>query len=53
MRILVTGGGGFVGSHLVERLQRDGHDVVSARRNDYDLTRWDDAERLTATHVPR
>jgi GDP-L-fucose synthase len=46
MRILVTGGGGFLGSHLVERLEADGHDVVSARRADYDLTRWEDAERL-------
>ena len=45
-RILVTGGGGFLGSHLVERLERDGHDVVAARQVDYDLTRGEDAERL-------
>ncbi len=27
MQLLVTGGGGFIGSHLVERLVRDGHRV--------------------------
>ena len=46
MRTLVTGGGGFLGSHLVERLEADGHDVVVARRADYDLTSMEDAERL-------
>jgi GDP-L-fucose synthase len=46
LKTLVTGGGGFLGSHLVERLQADGHDVSVARHADYDLTRWDDAERL-------
>ena len=46
MRALVTGGGGFLGSHLVERLQAAGGDVFIARKADYDLTRWDDAERL-------
>jgi GDP-L-fucose synthase len=51
-RVLVTGGGGFLGSHLVERLEREGHDIVVARRHDYDLTRYDDAERLFAEARP-
>jgi len=46
MRAAVTGGGGFLGSHLVERLQNDGHDVFVARRADYDLTIEGDAARL-------
>ena len=45
-RALVTGGGGFLGSHLVEQLRSRGDDVFVARRNDYDLTRFDDTERL-------
>jgi GDP-L-fucose synthase len=52
MNILVTGGGGFLGSHLVERLRADGEDVFVARRADYDLTRQGDAERLFAEAEP-
>jgi len=52
MRVLVTGGGGFLGSHLVERLRADDHDPFVARRVDYDLTHWDDAKRLFAEAKP-
>jgi GDP-L-fucose synthase len=50
--VLVTGGGGFLGSRLVERLTNAGHDVFVARRRDYDLTNWDDAARLFASAKP-
>jgi GDP-L-fucose synthase len=46
VRILVTGGGGFLGSHLVARLEDGGHDVVVARSADYDLRHEDDVARL-------
>jgi GDP-L-fucose synthase len=52
MRTLVTGGGGFLGSHLVERLQAEGIEPFVARRRDYDLTREVDAERLFAEARP-
>jgi GDP-L-fucose synthase len=46
MRVLVTGGGGFLGSHLVERLRAEGIEPFVARRRDYDLTVTGDVERL-------
>ena len=52
MRILVTGGGGFLGSRLVERLRSGGHDVVAARRRDYDLTSMGDTARMFDDHAP-
>jgi GDP-L-fucose synthase len=52
VRTLVTGGGGFLGSHLVERLRREGDDVVAPPRSEYDLTRMDDAARMFAEHEP-
>ena len=51
-RVLVTGGAGFVGSHLVERLREDGLDPFVGRSSEYDLTVWDDAERLFAEARP-
>src|SRR5437899_833918 len=29
MRTLITGGGGFIGSHLCERFLADGHEVIA------------------------
>ena len=52
MRVLVTGGGGFLGSHLVDRLRAHGLDPFVPRRADYDLTVWDDARRLFADARP-
>ena len=50
--MLVTGGGGFLGSRLVERLRDQGHDPFVARRRDYDLTTPADVERLFADARP-
>ncbi|MDQ1477851.1 MAG: GDP-L-fucose synthase [Actinomycetota bacterium] len=46
MRVLITGGGGFLGSHLVERVRGEGLEPFVARRRDYDLTNAGDVERL-------
>ena len=44
-RVLVTGAGGFIGRHLVARLERDGADVVGLTRQACELT---DREAVTA-----
>ena len=52
MKTLVTGGGGFLGTHVVERLQQEGLETFVPRSRDYDLTSWTDAERLFADAEP-
>jgi UDP-glucuronate decarboxylase len=38
MRILVTGGAGFIGSHLCERLVAEGHEVIIIASSYYATT---------------
>ncbi len=46
-RILITGGSGFIGSHLIRNWLEDGHDIqVLSRRPDEVSRRWD--FRITA-----
>jgi nucleoside-diphosphate-sugar epimerase len=52
VNVLVTGGSGFLGSHVVERLERDGHDVFVPRSAEFDLTQPDDVERLFRESAP-
>jgi GDP-L-fucose synthase len=52
MNVLVTGGSGFLGSHLVERLQANGSEPFVARHHDYDLTVPGNVERLFAEAKP-
>jgi GDP-L-fucose synthase len=52
VKVLVTGGGGFLGSHLVERFRAAGHEPFVARRADYDLTSQEDAARLFGDAAP-
>ena len=52
MRIVVIGGTGHIGSFLVPRLVRAGHEVVSVSRGDRspytDAPEWDQIERIRA-----
>jgi UDP-glucose 4-epimerase len=48
MKVLITGGGGFIGSHLADRLLADGHEVLTV--DTYATSRRDNLapqERLT------
>lgn len=46
MRVLVTGGAGFLGSHIVDRYRERGDSVFVPRSNAYDLRGRRDCQRL-------
>ena len=48
MHILVTGGAGFIGSHLCERLVSDGHSVTAI--DNFSTGRSSNLEQLRASH---
>lgn len=35
MKVFITGGGGFLGSHIVDQLLKEGHEITSYSRGDY------------------
>jgi len=51
-RVLVTGGSGFLGRHVVAQLTRRGADVIAPRSAQYDLTVPGAAEDMFAAHRP-
>ena len=51
-RVLVTGGSGFLGRALLERLQEAGAKVAAPARAEYDLLRESDVTRMFAQHRP-
>jgi GDP-L-fucose synthase len=51
-RVVVTGGAGFLGSFVVERLRAAGAEVFVARHRDYDLVQLQAARDLLADAKP-
>lgn len=51
-KIVVTGGAGFLGMHLVPMIVSSGAHVFVPRSKDYDLRREDDVDRLIRYQLP-
>ncbi|HEX8856952.1 MAG TPA: GDP-L-fucose synthase [Thermoleophilaceae bacterium] len=51
-RVLVTGGAGFLGSHVVNLLRERGAELIVPRSAEFDLVVEDDVERLIAEARP-
>jgi nucleoside-diphosphate-sugar epimerase len=51
-RVLLTGGGGFVGRHVAAALRRRGHEVLAPRSDDHDLLATGAARDVVAATAP-
>jgi GDP-L-fucose synthase len=49
--VIVTGGDGFLGTHVTQKLTELGAVVAKPSHADYDLTRLDDIERMYKNHA--
>ena len=52
-KIIVTGGAGFLGYHVVEKLRSSNANPIIIRSKDYDLTKEQDIIRMYADHQPQ
>lgn len=50
-KVLVTGGSGFLGTHLVNRLSTLGVEAITPSHNDYDLVDGDAVRKMYADHA--
>lgn len=54
MRILVTGGAGFIGSHLIDRLMEQGHFVICLDNfftgHSHNISHWQNHDRFSLIH---
>lgn len=50
--VVVTGGAGFLGSHIVEILEAEGATVFVPRKRDFNLLNFDDAQRCLEKSTP-
>jgi GDP-L-fucose synthase len=51
--VLVTGGAGFLGSHIVDRLKNTGGEIIVPRKHQFDFTLLAAAEKCFAAYKPQ